>query len=387
MATKRTSPRSESPALPTAAWTQSFQRQSLAWYGRHQRDLPWRRSSDPYVIWISEIMLQQTQVATVVPYFTRFVAEFPTVRALAEADEQAVLRQWEGLGYYRRARQLHRAARIVVEQFDGQFPRDLQSVRQLPGIGRYTAGAIVSIAFDTPAPILEANTVRLFSRLIGYRGAAASNAALTLLWQLAEAVLPRRRCGTFNQALMELGSLLCTPRAPRCHECPVSDLCAAFRSGNQDRIPKPRASAKIEDVREAAVVVRRGPKVLLRRRTAGERWAGLWDFLRFPLAARRGSKLQTELAEKIERHSGLVVEPPSRIATLKHGVTRFRITLDCYVAESADAKRKLAPGTWKWVRLEDLEQFPLSVTGRKLGRLLVDLRRVTKPAARGGLRR
>jgi A/G-specific adenine glycosylase len=387
MATKRTAPRPGSPALPTAEWKQSFQRQALAWYGRHQRDLPWRRSSDPYVVWVSEIMLQQTQVATVVPYFTRFMAQFPTVRALAEADEQAVLRQWEGLGYYRRARQLHRAARIVVEQFDGQFPRDLDSVRSLPGIGRYTAGAIVSIAFDTPAPILEANTVRLFSRLIGVRDAPASSAAQALLWQLAEAVVPRRRCGAFNQALMELGSLLCTPRAPRCHECPVSGLCAAFRSGDQERIPKPRASAQIEDVREAAVVVRRGVKVLLRRCTVDERWGGLWDFLRFPLVARRGSSLQTELVEKIERHSGLVVEPPCRIATLKHGVTRFRITLDCYLAESTDAKRKLAAGTWKWVRLDDLEQFPLSVTGRKLARLIVDLRRVTKPAVRAGLRR
>jgi A/G-specific adenine glycosylase len=315
-------------------------------------------------------MLQQTQVATVVPYFTRFLAAFPTIRALAEADERDVLRQWEGLGYYRRARQLHRASRIVVEQFGGQLPRDLESVRQLPGIGRYTAGAIVSIAFDAPAPILEANTVRLFSRLVGFRDDPSSSAAQAFLWQLAEAMVPRRGCGAFNQALMELGSLLCTPKAPRCHECPVSELCAAFRSGDQDRIPKPRASPRTEAVSEAAVVVRRGAKVLLRRCAADERWGGLWDFLRFPLAARRGSKLERELVEKIERHSGLVVEPPSRIATLKHGVTRFRITLDCYLAESADARCKLAVGTWKWVRVQDLEQFPLSVTGRKLGRLI-----------------
>ncbi len=371
MATKRTRAHSQPIALPTVEWTKSFQRQLLAWYGRHQRDLPWRHSSDPYRIWISEIMLQQTQVATVVPYFNRFVAAFPTPRALARADEREVLRHWEGLGYYRRARQLHRAAKVVVDQFGGQFPRDLDSVRQLPGVGRYTAGAIVSIAFDVSAPILEANTVRLFSRLIAFRGAPAASAGQRLLWQLSEMLVPRRHCGAFNQALMELGSLLCTPRAPRCQDCPVSELCAAFRSGEQDQIPQPRAKARSEAVNEAAVVVRRGAKVLLRRRTADERWAGLWDFLRFPLVARRGPKLQKELCEKIERHSGLLVGPPSRIATFKHGVTRFRITLDCYVTESADAKRKPAAGTWKWVRPEDLDRFPLSVTGRKLGRLLV----------------
>ncbi|MBI3838788.1 MAG: A/G-specific adenine glycosylase [Planctomycetia bacterium] len=372
MATKRTSPRSQSLAPPTAEWTKSFQRQLLGWYRRHKRDLPWRRTSDPYRIWISEIMLQQTQVATVVPYFIRFVAAFPTVRALAEADEHDVLRQWEGLGYYRRARQLHRAARVVVDQFGGQFPRDLDCVRRLPGIGRYTAGAIVSIAFDTPAPILEANTVRVFSRLIAFRESAAASAPEQRLWQLAEAVVPRRHCGAFNSALMELGSLVCTRRAPRCQDCPVSGLCAAFRSGEQDQIPRPRRKPRTEAVNEAAVVVRRGAKLLLRRRTADERWAGLWDFLRFPMVARRGAKLQKELVEKIERHSGLLVESPSHIATFKHGVTRFRITLDCYLAESADSKRKLTAGTWKWVRPEDLERFPLSVTGRKLGRLLVE---------------
>jgi A/G-specific adenine glycosylase len=371
MATKRTKAPSQDLALPTAEWTESFQRQLLRWYRRHKRALPWRRTSDPYLIWISEIMLQQTQVATVVPYFTRFVAAFPTLVALAEADEREVLRQWEGLGYYRRARQLHSAARVVVDRFRGEFPRDLDAARQLPGIGRYTAGAIVSIAFDMPAPILEANTVRLFSRLIALRDAPHSSSAQQLLWRMAERVIPRRQCGVFNQALMELGSLLCTPRLPRCQECPVCDLCAAFRSGDQEQIPKARAKPRTEAVNEAAIAVCRGGKVLLRRCTTGERWAGLWDFLRFPVEARRGSALGRELLEKIERHSGLLVEPPSRIATLKHGVTRFRITLDCYLTEPIDSKRKLAPGTWKWVRPIDLEQFPLSVTGRKLGRLLL----------------
>jgi A/G-specific adenine glycosylase len=358
--------------LGTSAVKRSFARRLRAWYRRHQRDLPWRHTSDPYRIWVSEIMLQQTQVATVVPYFTRFVAAFPTIESLAQADEREVLRQWEGLGYYRRARQLHRAARVLVEQHAGRFPRDLESVCRLPGIGRYTAGAIVSIAFDTPAPILEANTVRLFSRLIAYRGDPDGNAGRRRLWQLAESLLPPRNCGEFNQGLMELGSLVCTPREPECERCPVSGLCAAFLSGQQAAIPRARTRSRSEAVREAAVVVWRRDKVLLRRRAAGERWAGLWDFLRFPLAAERGAALGQELLDKIQDHSGLAVRPPRQIATLKHGVTRFRITLDCFATRCVGARCKLAPGEWQWVRPGELEAFPLSVTGRKLGRLLID---------------
>ena len=202
------------PSTPDAAWRRAFRRQLLAWYRRHKRDLPWRRTSDPYAVWVSEIMLQQTQVATVIPYFERFLAAFPTIRALAAADERDVLRHWEGLGYYRRARQMHLAARVLVAQHAASFPRELDTVRTLPGIGRYTAGAIASIAFDLRAPILEANTVRLLSRLVAFDGDPASTAGQHALWSLADALLPARGCGEFNQALMELGSLVCAPPGP-----------------------------------------------------------------------------------------------------------------------------------------------------------------------------
>ncbi len=315
-------------------------------------------------------MLQQTQVATVVPYFQRFVAAFPTVEALAAADEHDVLRLWEGLGYYRRARQLHRAARVIVDEHDGRFPRTLEEVGRLPGIGRYTAGAIVSIAYDLPAPILEANTVRLLSRLFALDGDVSSPAAQRRLWQLAEAILPPRDCGTFNQALMELGSLVCTPKQPRCDACPVRKLCGAFQSGRQDEIPAPRRKPAITAVREAAVVVRRQHKVFVRRRAAGERWAGLWDFVRFPLTARRGTAVQRELGEKVRQQAGLTIAEVERIATLKHGVTRFRITLDCFTADCPRGKTSLPPGEWKWIDPAELESLPLSVTGRKLSRLI-----------------
>jgi len=317
-------------------------------------------------------MLQQTQVATVIPYFESFVVSFPTVAALAEADESEVLRHWEGLGYYRRARQLHRAAQVIVERHGGKFPRSLDEVGKLPGIGRYTAGAITSIAFDQRAPIVEANTVRLFSRLICLRDDPTNAAGRKLLWQVAEAVLPTRDCGVFNSALMELGSLVCTPRNPNCEHCPVTTLCVARMRGLQDQIPRMPAKVASEAVREAAVIVWRKQTILLRRREAGERWAGLWDFLRFPLAARNSAAIGRELLDKVQLHSGLTVQPPERIATIKHGVTRFRITLDCYTAQLASPRATLTTGEWRWVRVDELEEYPLSMTGRKLSRLLLE---------------
>ena len=225
--------------LPDPPWRQRFRRRLLAWYRRHARDLPWRRHGEPYPIWVSEIMLQQTQVATVRGYFERFMAAFPTIHSLARADEHDVLRLWEGLGYYRRARQMHQAARTIVAEHGGRFPRDAEAVRRLPGIGRYTAGAILSIAFDAREPILEANTIRLLARLLAYSGDPRSAAGSKRLWQMAEALLPRRNAGRFNQALMELGSEVCLPKSPKCDACPVAALCPTRAAGLQDRIPAP----------------------------------------------------------------------------------------------------------------------------------------------------
>lgn len=357
---------------PTADWKRTFRRRLLAWYRRHARDLAWRRSRDPYRVWISEIMLQQTQVATVADYFPRFVSAFPTIEALAAAPERQVLRLWEGLGYYRRARQLHRAAAVIVREHGGRFPRESQAVRLLPGIGRYTAGAILSIAFDAREPILEANTVRLLSRLLAYRDDPRRTAGQTLLWSLAEELLPRRAAGEFNQALMELGALVCTPRAPACGACPVRRLCPTHRDGLQQTVPLAKASPRVEQVREAAVVVRRRGRVLLIERRPGERWAGLWDFPRFPLDAGNGER-PGELVDSVARLTGVVCRPRERLATLKHDVTRFRITLECHLADylrMRPVRTGERPKT-AWVWPDELEPYPLSVTGRKLARLVV----------------
>ncbi|HQU45449.1 MAG: A/G-specific adenine glycosylase [Planctomycetia bacterium 21-64-5] len=353
---------------PTTAWKRQFRRKLLGWYARHARDLDWRQTSDPYRVWVSEIMLQQTQVATVAGYFSRFLAEFPTLDALAAADEHQVLRLWEGLGYYRRARQLHRAAGIIVREHGGRFPADPQAVRALPGIGRYTAGAILSIAFDARQPILEANTVRLLSRLLAYHGDPRKKEGESLLWKFAEDLLPRRGSGTFNQALMELGSLVCTPRNPACGACPVKRICPTEARSLQGVIPRAKTKPRVEAVREALIVVRRGAKVLLRQRQPDERWAGLWDFPRFSIDAGNGD-LADELAAKLAATTGVVAHLGERLTTIKHGVTRFRITLDCYLADCAAKPRRL-DNHCRWVYPDELARYPLSTTGRKVAVLL-----------------
>lgn len=330
-------------------------------------------------------MLQQTQVATVERYYSKFLAAFPTVRALAAAREQKVLRRWEGLGYYRRARQLHAAAKIIVAEHDGRFPSDLEALGRLPGIGRYTAGAILSIAFDIPAPILEANTIRLLCRLLALRADPTSNAAQKLLWQTAEELLPPHEVGHFNQALMELGSLVCSPRDPQCGQCPLNSLCPTYASDLQDRIPAIRLPPETEQVYEAAVLIHHRGRLLLRKCGQNERWAGLWDFPRFPLNSslkqRTASKNRTlaALVDSVLQQTGITIDEAEHFATLRHSVTRFRITLDCFTATCTDrAPRHNARSTKngltekRWVKPEELDDYPLSTTGRKLARLWLE---------------
>jgi len=359
------------PGLSSPRRKRTFQQKLEAWYREHARDLPWRATTDPYRIWVSEIMLQQTQVVTVISYFQRFLERFPTIQSLAEASETEVLRLWEGLGYYRRARQLHAAAKLIVDQHEAEFPRDVRAVRELPGIGRYTAGAILSIAFDQPEPILEANTIRVLGRLRAHREDVTSSESQRLLWQAAEAVLPNKGAGTINQALMELGSEVCVPVNPRCSLCPVVNFCEAKRLGLQSEIPTSSKQTRYEEVTEAAVLIRRRGKILLRRCGPNQRWAGLWDFPRFAIQSKREFEIQSEVTAKLAETTGLDIQIGRRLKSIKHGVTRFRITLHCYDAQSVSGRLKPGGSELKWVDPDELADFPLSVTGRKLSRLVV----------------
>ena len=370
-ATERTSKLKRCAHLFTPAQHARLRRRLLAWYKTNARDLPWRRSRDPYRVWISEIMLQQTQVATVREYFERFIRAFPNVVRIAAADEQDVLRLWEGLGYYRRARQLHAAAQRIVAEHGGRFPESIDELRKLPGIGRYTAGAIASIAFDQRAAILEANTVRLLSRLIGYRDDPLASTGQRLLWQVAEDILPQKDVAQFNQALMELGSLICTPSEPKCHECPLSSLCKANAASLQREIPPAKPRQHYTELREAAVVVRKHGRVLMRQCGPGERWSGLWDFPRFEIPSERPLFANEEIVKRVQAQTGVTCAPPTLLKTMRHGVTRYRITLDCYLAKHVAGRARSPNGSnVRWFPLAELPALPLSTTGRKIAVLV-----------------
>jgi A/G-specific adenine glycosylase len=335
----------------------------LAWFACHRRDLPWRTSRDPYRIWVSEIMLQQTQVATVVPYFERFVRAFPTLRHLATADEDQVLRLWEGLGYYRRARDLHAAARRIMREHGGRFPSDATAVAELPGMGRYTVGAVLSQAFGCRLPVLEANSLRVLCRLFGRRDDPRRGPAQRWLWQTAKLLLPRRNVGDYNQALMELGALVCTPK-PSCSACPLATLCEARRQGVQGEIPLRLAPIRTQRVREVAVVVHRGSKVLLVQRPPEGRWPRLWEFPHGPLA-------DEILEQAVQRHllelTGIRAGTGTKLTTIRHTVTRFTITMVCvearYLRGSFHSRFYLQG---KWLGLDRLAEYPLSAPHRQL---------------------
>jgi A/G-specific adenine glycosylase len=346
-----------------------FRRALVAWYRRHARQLPWRMTHDPYRIWISEIMLQQTTVVAVVPYFERFLKRFPTLADLAASREQTVLRLWEGLGYYSRARNVHRTARVLVSDYGGAFPEDPAALLELPGIGRYTAGAIASFAFNRPVPIVETNTLRLYTRLMGLRDDPRSASGQKQLWEFAGQIVPHRNPGLFNQALMELGSRVCTPNAPDCPNCPVHTWCRAATNGWQTLIPVPTKRTEPTAVAEIAIAVRRAGKYLLVKRPAGERWAGLWDFIRFGVSE-PDRMSPAKIVGAVLEQTGLQVALSETLAELRHSVTRFRITLCCHAAEWVSGEMQAERHMFRWVASTQFARFPLSVTGRRLARLV-----------------
>jgi A/G-specific adenine glycosylase len=345
-------------------------RQRLAsWFARHARDLPWRKSRDPFGIWVSEIMLQQTQVATVVPYFKRFLEAFPTVRRLAAADEQQVLRLWEGLGYYRRARDLHAAARRLVAEHGGAVPDDPAVFRRLPGVGRYTVGAVLSQAYDRRLPIIEANSQRVLCRLLGIRDDPRSPAVQHRLWQAARELLPRQGSGNFNQALMELGALVCTVAAPDCTACPLARHCAARRLDLQDQIPLRASAPEIVEVSEVAVVVRRGPRVLIAQRPSRGRWPGMWEVPHGTLAD--GETHEQAACRLLRELTGLEARLGAELLTIRHGVTRFRITMVCLEADyQAGTFASAFYRRARWITPRQFSDLPVSVPQRRLARAL-----------------
>jgi A/G-specific adenine glycosylase len=343
----------------------SFQRRLLAWFRAHRRDLPWRTSRDPYRIWIAEIMLQQTRIAAVLPYYARFLKQFPTVESLARARQENVLRLWSGLGYYSRARNLHRAAREIVARHSGQFPRGLEDALALPGIGRYTAAAVLSIAYDAPFAVLDGNVARVLARLGAIRGDLRAPSRWRNLGETAQQLLARNAPGDWNQALMELGETVCTPQTPRCTECPVSRFCSARSLGLADKIPAPRRKRAAVTIRIAAAILRdpSGRTILVRDPGAhdGVLFSRMWQFPAVEVAREPKAELETHLREILELDS-----TPLKLEALpaaRHGVTFRNITLLPFLARVPHLPKRART---RVLPLARLVRIPVSSATRKI---------------------
>jgi A/G-specific adenine glycosylase len=344
----------------------------IDWYERGHRELPWRAERDPYRILVSETMLVQTTVAAVVPYYERFLARFPTVADLAAADEATVLKAWEGLGYYRRARQLHAAARAIVEGHGGVVPGDVEALRALPGVGRYIAGAVVSFAFDRPAPIVEANTQRVLARWLAWGADLKTTASQARLWRAAERLVPPERPGVFNQAFMELGAVVCTPKNPSCLVCPVAADCLARARGLQDTLPVVADRAAPLEVAEACALVVREGRILVVQRGPVGLWGGFWEFPTIHLSgadpAGRSFGDAVDLAEGVRRLTGVEARVGPAVKTVRFGVTKHRVTLSAHGAEGIGGDPTPGPGLARvaWEGPEALADRPFGKAGRQL---------------------
>lgn len=335
----------------------TISRRLLSWYDRHRRALPWRGTRDPYTVWLSEIMLQQTQVATVIPYYERFLRRFPTVRALAKAPIGEVLTLWAGLGYYSRARNLHRAAQIVAEELRGEFPATVDGLRALPGIGRYTAGAIASIAFGARAAVVDGNVTRVLSRLIDLSADVGDRKAQARIWKLAESLLPARRCGDFNQALMELGATVCTPGATaRCDRCPVATLCTARRAGTVADRPVKAGRTKVKRETHVVAAIRRGERYLFVRRPDEGLWGGLWEL---PSAVVNGPSIESA-ARSLVREATAARLRGQRFCDLEHVLSHRRIRMIGYEFAASAVTLRARRGALRWVSLRAARALGLS---------------------------
>ena len=361
-------------AVPMKSGAEAWAGQLRRWFASAARDLPWRRTRDPYAIWVSEIMLQQTQVKTVIPYWERWMKELPDVAALARASEDRVLKLWEGLGYYRRARFLRAGAQAVLDAHGGRFPERLEDILALPGIGRYTAGAIASIAFGLPAPILDGNVIRVLTRLQALPGDPKSKVLSARLWRDAEALVRAAArsgepgaCSALNQALMELGATVCLPRNPRCGECPLAGECRARGAGRAEAYPqiprRPEATARAFVV----LVVVCGDRYCVRQRDVSDVNGGLWEF---PSEERTESGASLDPQSVGRRWFGDGLEEWRELGSVRHSITRFRMTQHAFAARLKRMNRR-AETVGRWMSLAELDRLAFTAAHRRIARRLM----------------
>ena len=347
-----------------------FQKQLLDWYAVHHRPLPWRETSDPYRIWVSEVMLQQTQVRTVIPYYQEFTRRFPDVSSLAGAELQAVLKVWEGMGYYARARNLHRAAGIVMTRHGGRMPDDIRMIRQLPGVGAYIAAAVLSIAWGRPFAVVDGNVRRVLARLqkidVPVNGSLSQKNIFTVS---AENLLFKQAPGRFNQAMMELGALVCTPRGPGCGRCPAAGCCAAFLSGTVDQYPRRIRRPRTPEIHVATGVVHKGRKILITRRKPEGLLGGLWEFPGGKV--RKGETAEAACEREIKEEVGLEVRADGHITRVRHAYTHFRIVMDVFHCRYLAGRVRLyGPVDFRWIRPGEIDAYPFPGANHKFIPLL-----------------
>lgn len=344
----------------------AIERDLIPWFLAQQRDLPWRKNRTPYRVWISELMLQQTRVDTVIPYYQRFMRAFPSLAALARAREQDVLKAWEGLGYYGRARRARETAIRLVEQSRGRFPRTPAELQQLPGIGTYTAAAIASLAYGYPSAVVDGNVIRVVSRWFGLKRRADDPRLKAQVQELSQALLPPGQAADFNEAVMELGALLCSPRAPRCKDCPMASVCHAASSGNAEAYPaaKVRSRPPVRHV-GAGVIVGPDGRILIAQRKSDAMLGGMWEFPGG--GVEEGETIPGCIARELKEELGLTVRVGEPVITVKHTFTHFTMFLHAYFVYPVRGKpRPLGCADWAWVEIDAIAGYPLPRADQKI---------------------
>ncbi len=344
-----------------------LQRRLLAWFRKKRRPMPWRQTSDPYRIWVSEIMLQQTQVAAAEPYYHKFIKRFPDVKSLAEADIHDVMKTWEGLGYYSRARNLHKTAAEIMDRFSGRVPDNLADLLSLPGIGRYTAGAIMSIAFGKPAPVLDGNVIRVLTRIFHITDNIQQSATLRILWSLAEQLIPQDQIREFNESMMELGAVVCKPKQPECSVCPAAALCAAFTLELQESLPVRPPKKPVPHIHVTAGIIWKNDTFLITLRPPKGLLGGLWEFPGGKVE--RGETLEACLVREIMEELHLQVDVEKKLISVRHAYTHFRITLHAFKCRYKEGMLKMDPDSavdYRWITADELELYAFPGADRKV---------------------
>jgi A/G-specific adenine glycosylase len=348
----------------------------LEWFAKNKRDLPWRKTKNPYHIWVSEVMLQQTQVATVIPYYHRFLEKFPTIKALAEAKTDDLMKCWEGLGYYARARNLQHAAQTVLREHHGRLPRTRAALLTLKGFGAYTSASVASLAFGEDCAAVDGNVLRVFARLYAIQEDIRHSATKSKIEVLATLNLPKGKAGEFNEALIELGATICTPRQPQCSVCPLNQDCAAFQQNEVLLYPFKSSKPKLPHKEIAIGIVQREDKVLIALRPSEGLLGNLWEF---PGGKREPHESLSECCKReVEEETGLQVEVGKRIAMVKHTYTHFKITLHAFLCRylSGETSPKSSQEI-RWVSVNELEQFAFPKANQRVIHALLQLNRPT----------